>query len=407
MLGIFDGARKSLISDMTEQLVEITLGTFYSLSMIQDIFIIGATGKVGRSLVRQIVEKRDMNSQLHANPTRIVGLASSQYFVYSANGLENSQMHNFIVRDYNGAELYPNPKKLIDIAKIGTEKEASSLVFVDVTAANEPMMQLHLKVINDTPYGIVTANKNPIAFSPYDVFQTLTKNPRRYGYRCSVMAGSDAIPFLQDLGDLNDNLRHIEGCFSGTLGYITSELENGRMFSEILQEALQKGYTEPDPRDDLNGLDVSRKLIVLARSAGFNVSMKDAVVNPFIPLDYFNNETAESFMQASKQLDKLFANKMISAKRSGKTLRYVASIDIGSQKPKIEVSLKEVQSDSELGRLRGTMNKIIITSETYSADAPYIIQSPGAGLEITARNVRRDLMSLLPKREMLDHNTKK
>src|SRR3989344_9096498 len=110
------------------------------------------------------------------------------------------------------------------------------------------------------------------------------------------MAGSDAVPFLLDLRDLNETLYGIEGCFSGTLGYITSELDKGRKFSEILNETDSRGYTEPDPRDDLRGFDVARKIIVLARSAGHEVGIKNIKPQPFIPEEYLKNESIDDFL---------------------------------------------------------------------------------------------------------------
>ena len=275
----------------------------------------------------------------------------------------------------------------------------STLVFVDVTALNEPMTEFHLKVIRDTPYGIVTANKNPVALSDYAVFQELTRHPRRYGYRCSVMAGAESVTFLQDLRDLNDRLHSIEGCFSGTNGYIATELEKGRKFSEIVIEARKKGYTEPDPRDDLSGLDVARKIIVLARTAGYGVGIENVVLNPFIPREYFSGEDVSSFLNRINELDEYFKEIVAKAKENGLSLRYVARMDIIDGEPKIEVGLKEVPEKSPLGRLEGTLNKFVVITDAYPEKSPYSVEAPGAGLEVTARNIRRDLLYLLPERE--------
>src|SRR3990172_2708513 len=222
--------------------------------MAQDVFIIGATGRVGKQLVKQIIEKDDTRKYRHANPTRIVGLSSSQDFIYSSKGISKSNTYAFTTKNFSNAQPYRNLDKLLEVARHDRD---GTLVFVDVTPAKDAMTQFHLEVIEQTPYGIVTANKNPLT-SSYMVFQKLTRYPRRYGYRCSVMAGSEVVPFLQDLKDLNDPLHKIEGCLSGTIGLITSELERNKPFSDILKEAHSKGYTEPHPRDDLSGLDVAR-----------------------------------------------------------------------------------------------------------------------------------------------------
>ena len=366
--------------------------------MIQDIFVIGATGKVGKTLVHQIVEKGDIDPSVHVNPTRVVGLASSTNFVYSLEGLSSSELYDFINRRYGQSQRYSRLDEFLEVVGNKHRKEKSALVFVDVTAVNEPMREFHLKIIRETGYGIVTANKNPVALSDYAVFKELTRDPRRYGYRCSVMAGAEAVPFLQDLKDLNDSLQSIEGCFSGTLGYITTELGKDRKFSEILKEAVEKGYTEPDPRDDLNGLDVARKLVVLTRTAGFGIGMEDIQVEPFIPQEYLLDESVSDFLEKSAELEGYFEKKVSIARKKGQSLRYVSRMDIIKKVPKIEVSLKEVPKESELGRLRGKTNKIVIISEAYPKDNSYVITAPGAGLLVTARNVRRDLLHLLGER---------
>ena len=367
---------------------------------IQDLFIIGANGNVGRALVKQILTRGDTMPGDDRNfKTRIVGLASSRQFVFSRDGISDQFADEFSrSRNVSGARGYDSLDALLDAAN-GRRVREGTLAFVDVTAVGEPMTRFHKNVELNTPYGLVTANKNPIALSPYGLFQKLTRDVRRYGYRCSVMAGAGAVPFLQDMRDLNDPLGLITGCLSGTLGFICSQLEYGKMFSEILADAKEKGYTEPDPRDDLNGLDVARKLIVLARSAGYNVGLSDVDVEPFIPGEYFvSGQSVEEFMASAKGLDSCFIEAMASARERCNTLRYVANLSVSGKTPTLKVSLQEVPVDSELGSLRGTTNKLVIVTGAYDMERPYIIQAPGAGLDVTARNIRRDLLSLLPHR---------
>ena len=373
--------------------------------MYQDVFVIGATGKVGSTLIKQILEKGDTYPSLHGNPTRIVGVASRSNFAYSPRGLSPSEAHNFCTGHFPEAKRYSDLHELVDAADIGTRRSSGSLVFVDATAASDDMTRLHMHIVKTTPYGIVTANKNPIALSDFQTFQSLTGNPRRYGYRCSVMAGSDAVTFLQDLKDLNEQLHGIEGCFSGTLGYITSNLEKGRKFSEVLREAHEEGYTEPDPRDDLRGLDVARKIIVLARSAGYDVGIEDIKLKPFIPEEFLKSESIDDFLASSENLDQHFFDKLQAARKHGNTLRYVATMKLDRDYPEIEVGLREVPLESSLGMLQGTRNKIVITTEYYPSDKPYIVEAPGAGLDVTARNIRRDLMGLLTERTSSNHSS--
>src|SRR3989338_6340683 len=367
-------------------------GLFGLLYMRQNVFIIGATGKVGATLVRQIYERGDTDTSLHANPTRVVGLASSSSYIYSDRGIRHKDALKFIAtkngHSYNGLD------DLVSLVK----KRRDDLIFVDATALNEPMLAFHKKIIGEISCRIVTANKNPIAYSDYKTFRFLTKEPRRYGYRCSVMAGADAVPFLRDLRDVEDRPSIIEGCFSGTLGYITSMLEKNIPFSTILKRAVDNGYTEPDPRDDLNGLDVARKLVVLARSAGYPADLQHFKVQPFIASGYFKDESIDAFLRSAGTLDAYFAREVQKAKQNNSVLRYVASMHIKGNKPLLVVRLRRVLKDSELGSLHGTANKIIIVSKTYGKDRPYVVQGPGAGLDVTAQNIRRDLLYLFERR---------
>lgn len=359
--------------------------------MYQNIFILGATGKVGSTLLRQVFDMGDTDPRLHANPTRIVGLASSSSVVFSKKGIGRKAAFEF-VRNKKGA-TYKDLNGLLTLAK-----NSDDLVFVDVTALNEPMIAFHKNVIGKTPHSIVTANKNPIAYSDYKTFTFLTREPRRYGYRCSVMAGADAVPFLRDLRDVRDRPVHIEGCFSGTLGYISSMLEKDIPFSNVLARALRNGYTEPDPRDDLSGFDVARKLVVLARSAGVPVALKDVRVQPFIPRRYFRKESVDTFMRRAKELDRHFAQEIRKARKHGSVLRYVATMRMKGNTPDLSVGLQEVAANSQLGTLQGTLNKILVVSKIYGKENPYSVQGPGAGLEVTAQNIRRDLLYLIERR---------
>mgnify|MGYP001574927211 CR=1 FL=1 len=372
--------------------------------MIQDVYIIGATGKVGRELVKQIFEKGDTDPARHLNPTRVVGLASSTHTLYLPQGISQEQASAFAKKDYAGTQKYGRLEELLERARYGLRGEESTLVFVDATALNEPMTQFHLKVIEQTPYGIVTANKNPIALSDYKTFLILTSDVRRYGYRCSVMAGADAVPFVRDAKDLDDKIYSIEGCLSGTNTFILSELEKFeedgvtlRALSDTVRKAWKEGYTEPHPRDDLNGLDVTRKLIVIARSAGLPIGIDDISRKALIPEEYLHEDNVDKFLSRLTQLDGTYRQKMADAMAYGNTLRYVARIDMHGESPIIKVSLQEIPKNSSLGSLEGTLNAIVIITESYPKGYP-IGPAPGAGLQVTARNIRRDMLDLLPQR---------
>ena len=376
--------------------------------MIQDVVILGATGNVGSEVVRQIIGRGDTDRTRHENPTRIIGLTSGERSgfksVYSPSGLEHRQCFDFIEGRGNNAAGNGNLADLLEAALAAPGNEDGHRVYVDTTPVNRPMTDFHLRVINTTNFGIVTANKNPVALSTYPEFEQLVDHPRLYGYRSTVMAGAEAVTLLQDLRDVNDRPSLIQGCFSGTLGYIITELEKCRQFSSVLQEAKEKGYTETDSRDDLSGLDVARKLIVLARTIGYPVERTDVTVEPFIPKEYFRDEPEADFLRSAASLDCYFDQMMRRAKGEELSLRYVAQMKVDDKHDspneiKLEVRLQMVPSDSPLGVLKGTLNKLLLVSETYPAEKPYTIEAPGAGPGVTAQNIRRDLLYLLKERK--------
>lgn len=366
--------------------------------MIQDIYIIGATGKVGQELVKQVFEKGDTDPSRHVNPTRIVGLASSTHTLYLPHGISQEQASVFTKRNYAHAQKYGYLEDLLEAARYGLRGDESTLVFIDATALNEPMTQFHLKVVEETPYGIVTANKNPIALSDYATFKKLTHDFRRYGYSCSVMAGAESVPYIRDARDLNAGLKSIDGCLSGTCGRVPFDLESGVLLSVAVRGAHKDGDTEPHPRDDFNGLDVARKLVVLARTAGYPVGIKDVQVEPFIPQEYLQEDDVGTFLDNLVALDGVFRQRMNNAQGRGLTLRYIAHMDVSGKTPVLEVSLQEVPKESMLGELKGKDNRISIVTDVYPNGKP-IGPVPGAGLDVTAENIRRDLLYLLPQRK--------
>mgnify|MGYP001606057541 FL=1 len=211
------------------------------------------------------------------------------------------------------------------------------------------------------------------------------------------MAGAEAVDKIRDLRDLGDLPIEIFGCFSGTLGYICTEMKKGRKLSEIVMEARKLGYTEPHPADDLDGGDVERKIIILSRTAGFDVSNARVQRTSFIPDEYLIEKNIEMFLNNLNSLDAPFSERVSRAKDKNEVLRYIAKFDNSTEHQSITVGLNEVSRESQLGFLNGTANKVVIRTKTYNS-LPYCVEAPGAGLEITAQNIRRDLLDQLVNR---------
>ena len=382
----------------------------------QNVVVLGGSGNVGREFMSQVIQHDTGFSKKHLNPTNVIALTDSKGFWFNRHGLkiqknpeniqkwkDSKEKFNEYMRDLDEYHQYNNLSDLLKL--IQNEGMAGEIAFVDITAGKDDLRDFHLKVINDTEETIITANKNPLSIYSTDVFRTLTRYRERYGLLCTVMAGANAVSNLLDYYDTSEIVKKIEECFSGTLGYLCAELEKGeRGFSEILNDAKKMGYTEPHPKDDLNGLDVARKLIICARTFGHNVSMSDIELEGFIDESFLNIEDVNEFMESVKGADLEIKDKFDSAKSKGKTLRYIARFELHENGDSVfNVGLREVPPDSPLGNLKGSSNKVIVETDIFSGDKKYIIESPGAGPDVTAWGLRRELLSRLRGRKGGDY----
>lgn len=345
-----------------------------------NLFVIGGNGNVGSEFVRQIVNK-------DYPQVNIVGLAAIEGFIFNKKGISREDAIKFTQNSLR-IEEHPGLDAILDLV---VDSYLDDVIFVDITAGKEELLNFHKRVIKDTSYKIVTANKNPLALCDFKTFKLLTSDRYRYGYRVTVMAGAESIYFLRDMYDLQEEILSIEGMFSGTLGYITTQMEKGVEFSKAVYNAKLYGYTEPHPRDDLNGLDVSRKLLILLRTLGYDIDLKDISLKPFIADEYLKEDNVELFLKSLSQLDGYFKDRISSLLKDGKTLRYVASF----RNKEMKVQLEEVDLNSPLGLLKGTLNKIVIKTESYYDNNYFVVEAPGAGPKVTALNLRRDVLSLM------------
>lgn len=363
--------------------------------MSQKVFIIGATGRVGRAFVSQIYDNKDNDAIRHKNPTIVYGVASSKSLLYSDSGLDEQTVRAFSSREIDGRR-YNGVEELVGIIRKSTDR----ISVIDVTAAGE-MLQLHRKVIDETEHAIVTANKLPLVMSDTETFNRITAEPSRYGFRCTVMAGAEAVDNIRDLRDLGDAPIEIVGSFSGTLGYIFSRLQQKVRFSKAVKEAVELGYAEPHPEKDLDGADVANKILILSRTAGFDVSIDDVKVEPLVPHADMQNLSAEEFISRLPELDDRFEKEMDEALNAGKTIKYIAKLALHEGIPVITVGMDKVPLDSEMGRLKGTMNRIIIKTMggAYNTEL-YSVEAPGSGPVVTAHNLRRNLLQQLKERSV-------
>lgn len=370
---------------------------------------------MGRATIEQIC-KNDLSNHGHRNPTEIVGIADSQHVLFDPRGLDTELLSRTSSKREEvknlmkeRGEKYGALEELVEmVIRSGLDGE---VIFVDATSATHAAMTFHKKVLQGSNY-LVTANKNPVGLFTMADFNQLTQS-RRYNFNTTVMAGAGAIHFSMSREAIRDRILEIEGMLSGTVGYIFSELgKDGVSFSQAVRSAQEKGFTEPNPYDDLNGLDVARKLLILCRSAGYEAEFNDIKVEPLIG-ESFKALQGEAFWEALSKEDGRFSDLVQQAKENNAVLRFTAkmelragepigteqcsvpmgSVPMGSPAPALSVRLRSYPKNSPFDHLTGTQNLVCFQTKSI---ASHIIESPGAGLEITANSLRDGIARMLP-----------
>ena len=361
--------------------------------MKQRIFIVWASGNVWRELIKQILEKDTKEN--HLNPSEIIWIANSSKYIFDSRGLDLAMLISISKSRENAVNLFKEHgstlEKLGDLVDIVRNEGLNwEIVFVDVTAWKEELLKFHKKVILESSNFLVTANKNPIWLYSMEDFSKLNSYTWRYDTNTTVMWWAGVLNFVKKRVDgIKDNVLKIEWIFSGTLWYILSELEKKEQsFSEIVKWAKEQGYTEPNPWDDLNWLDVARKLIILARYAWHNVDISDVDISPVIDEKY-SQFVWWDFLEKLKDEDVLFENYLNEALLEWKVLRYVWELFFDdNNKLVLKVGIKKIDKNSDLWNLSWTSNIAIVETEILKNPMPHIIKSRWAGLEVTAWAVR-------------------
>ena len=275
-----------------------------------------------------------------------------------------------------------------DAAVVAAAAARQRVVVADCSASDTEAV--HTSVLGSTAASVVLANKKPLCGS-WSSFQRLTAERRRLRAESTVGAGLPVHAAIRRCLSSGDAIHHISGVFSGTLGYVMSGLEQGSSFSSVVAAAKAAGFTEPDPRDDLSGLDVARKALILARLLGWPLELSQVDVQSLYPGDMAPDRmSVEQFMANLHTLDAQFSDQTAKAAADGSVLRYAAVIKDGA----CTVGLVPVPAASPLGRLKGTDNLCEVHSLCYDT-APLVIQGRGAGATATAAGVLADVIELL------------
>jgi len=345
------------------------------------IILIGL-GNVGGTLLRQILDTRDVLAQRSHIRIAPIALADVGGVVYDSAGLADDYLRGILAlaQDHQLLSTRPDVQPLTEMPHM----LRAGVVLADVTAAptTAPLLKQALRV----GAGVVLANKNPLS-GPWSDAALFFSHPN-LRYEVTVGAGLPVINTLDYLLATGDRVTAIEGCMSGTLGYLCAQLETGQSYSTVIAQARALGYTEPDPREDLSGRDVARKSLILSRSAGWPLEQDDLSVEELYPAELADLPT-EEFMAAAHSQDMLYSQRFADAAREDKTLRYVARVS----KQGASIGLTGVEQASPLGALRGPGNYIALYTERYN-EIPLVLAGPGAGPRVTAAGVLGDIIKL-------------
>ncbi|MEW6579848.1 MAG: homoserine dehydrogenase [Chloroflexota bacterium] len=347
--------------------------------------IIVGVGNVGRAFLAQLTQTHDALAHRYGVALYPVALADSRGALCDADGLSPATLHAAAdlkaagrsLTEATGAQLGLTALDLVEWAsRAGLERA----VVVDTTAADGMEPALHRALA--LGYSVALANKRPLA-GPWEGAQGFFESSR-VRFEATVGAGLPVINTLRYLVDTGDEIIRIEGALSGTLGYLCSRLEDGEPFSLAVGMAKSKGYTEPDPRDDLSGMDVARKALILSRLAGWPMELEQIRVEPLYPTEMVPLSVAE-FMAQLPRLDSDFAAYM--GALAG-VPRYLAEIG-----PRGGVVALRMVGERLAAQLRGTQNQVSFSTRRYD-EHPLTLMGPGAGMEITAAAVLQDCVQL-------------
>ncbi len=354
---------------------------FLSEYQVLNLFICGI-GTVGSSLIEQIHAQQEKLKQERGLMLRIVGIANGHLAYFTRRGIDLADFR----KELEEKGIPSSPQVLHDEI-IGMN--IFNPVFVDCTASPE-IAGLYKDFLSHN-IAVVAANKIA-ASSEYDIYAELKQIARLRGvkflFETNVGAGLPVINTINDLINSGDKILKIEAVLSGTLNYIFNELSADMPLSKIIRKAKEEGYSEPDPRIDLSGKDVIRKLVILGREAGYRLEQEDVKTHLFIPDKYFEG-SLDDFWKHIGELDADFEMRRQKLESEGKRWRFVARLENGEA----SVALEEVEFHHPFYNLEGSNNIILLTTERYN-EYPMLIQGYGAGAGVTAAGVFADIMSI-------------
>lgn len=354
---------------------------FTQLTKTLHVFSVG-TGNIGATLLRQIDAQSDFLRENNGIEVKINGIANSRKMIIDEEGIDLTQWQERINKgEISNLDEFIQKIKLLNL---------SNCIFVDNTAS--PITGKYYKELFESNVSVVTCNKIANS-SSYKDYKDLKDTARRRGvdffYETNVGAGLPIIRTLKDLMTSGDRIIKIEAILSGTISYIFNNFRGNTSFYEVVKKAHELGYTEPDPREDLSGKDFMRKMMILARDAGYQIEEKDVELGAILPESCFKAPSIDDFYEELKKSDSYFNELKEKAENENKVLRYIGKLEDG----KASVNLEFVDASHPFYNLTGSDNIISFTTERYKFN-PLVIKGPGAGAEVTAAGVFADLINV-------------
>jgi aspartokinase/homoserine dehydrogenase 1 len=369
-------------NDLNKAVNAVHEAFFTNLNKTLNVFCLG-TGNIGKTLLRQLQEHSASLEQYNRIQVKIAGISNTRKMLFNADGIALENWQEQLQQEGTQADLASFVDQMIAM-------NLPNCVFVDNTASPAPV-EYYEKVFKAS-ISVVTCNKlgNSGAYSRYQFFHhTALQHGVDFFYETNVGAGLPIIRTLKDLMISGDRLQRIEAVLSGTISFIFNSFKGDVNFHDVVKLAQEKGYTEPDPRDDLRGTDFMRKLLILARDAGYPMEADDVQLENILPQASMEAQTVSDFYDSLKAEEAYFNHLKQQAESSGKVLRYIGKLENG----KASISLQMVDDQHPFYMMSGSDNIIAFTTDRYK-DRPMVVKGPGAGAEVTAAGVFADLINV-------------
>jgi len=347
------------------------------------LFVVGV-GLIGGTLLQQIREQNEYLRTKLGMEVKVVGMANSRKMIFDEDGLElNDDWKEKLMENGDPADLAVFIGRMRDL-------NLSNSIFVDNTA-NDKIAGYYAGILDES-ISISTPNKvaNSSSYLQYQRLKSIAnKRGVQFHYETNVGAGLPIISTLQDLLDSGDQIRKIEGVLSGSLSFIFNNFDGTRPFHEIVSEAKEKGFTEPDPRIDLSGKDVGRKILILARETGIPMETEHIELKGFLPDGAMEAESVDDFFTVLENNADYFTKLYAEAAKDGKVLRMIATLE----GEKASVGVQAVGPDNPFHGLSGSDNMVVFTTDRYN-ERPLVVRGPGAGAEVTAAGVFAEIIKI-------------